>query len=257
MRIFAVSDLHLDYAPNRAWVEQLSLQDYQGDALILAGDISDRLSLLTDGLEALKRRFAVVLYVPGNHDLWVHREGLGDSFEKFHAVRDIASSRGIHLTPFRHGGLAIVPLLGWYDYSFGIPGDYLKNAWTDYRACRWPEGWDDAAVTRWFVERNPTRSCPELERASKIITFSHFLPRIDVMPERIPEKHRQLYPILGTTLLDEQLRELGASMHVYGHSHVNRHVAIDGVTYVNNAFGYPSEAHHTARQLVHLYTEDG
>jgi predicted phosphodiesterase len=254
MRVFAVSDLHLDYAPNLAWVEKLSLQDYQNDALILAGDISDRLALLEDGFEALKRRFAVVLYVPGNHDLWVHREHLHDSFEKFEIVRKAALERGIGMTPFRHDDVAIVPLLGWYDYSFGNPDDYLKGAWTDYRACRWPEGYDDAAVTRWFVDRNPSGPLPETVGADKIITFSHFLPRIDLMPDRIPEKHRKLYPILGTSALDSQIRQLGASLHIYGHSHVNRHVTIDGVTYINNAFGYPSEAHFTSRQLVHVYT---
>jgi predicted phosphodiesterase len=254
MRVFAVSDLHLDYAPNRAWVEQLSRHDYQDDALILAGDISDRLALLTDGFEALARRFATVLFVPGNHDLWVRRERLHDSFEKFDAVRDAASSQGIRMTPFRHDNVAIVPMLGWYDYSFGTPDGYLKGAWTDYRACRWPEGYDDAAVTRWFVGRNPSGSFPEIDGASKVITFSHFLPRIDLMPDRIPEKHRKLYPILGTDTLDIQIRQLGASMHIYGHSHVNRHVTVDGVTYINNAFGYPSEAHFTARQLVHVYT---
>ncbi|GLQ52156.1 metallophosphoesterase [Dyella flava] len=254
MRVFAVSDLHLDYAPNRAWVEQLSLQDYQEDALILAGDLSDRLALIQDGFKALMRRFATVLYVPGNHDLWVHREGMHDSFEKFDAVCETASAQGICLTPFRHEDLAIVPLLGWYDYSFGRPGDYLRSAWADYRACRWPHGYDDAAITRWFVERNPAHSAPELEGADKIISFSHFLPRIDLMPDRIPEKHRRLYPILGAHVLDVQLRQLGASMHIYGHSHVNRHITVDGVTYINNAYGYPSEAHFTARQLLHVYT---
>jgi predicted phosphodiesterase len=254
MRVFAISDLHLDYAPNRAWVEQLSLHDYQDDALILAGDLSDRLALLTDGFEALMRRFAEVLYVPGNHDLWVHRERVHDSFEKLDAVREVASAQGVRMTPFRHEELAIVPMLGWYDYSFGEPDSYLKGAWTDYRACRWPDGYDDAAITRWFVEHNPTRATPELEGAGKIISFSHFLPRIDLMPDRIPEKYRRLYPILGTNALDVQIRQLGASTHVYGHSHVNRHITIDGITYINNAFGYPSEAHFTARQLVHVYT---
>lgn len=254
MRVFAVSDLHLDYAPNLAWVEQLSLHDYRQDALILAGDISDRLALLTQGFEALTRRFAVVLFVPGNHDLWVHREGMHDSFEKFEAVRHLASTHGIRMTPFRHQGIAIMPMLGWYDYSFGHPDDYLKGAWADYRACRWPHGYDDAAVTRWFVERNPTGASPELEGADTIVTFSHFLPRIDLMPDRIPEKYRKLYPILGASILDTQIRQLGSRLHVYGHSHVNRHVTVDGITYINNAFGYPSEAHFTARQLVHVCT---
>jgi len=253
MRVFAISDLHLDYAPNRDWVAQLSRHDYQSDVLILAGDVSDRLTLLADGFEALARRFSAVLYVPGNHDLWVHREGMHDSFEKFEAVRRVANEQGIRMTPYRREGLAIVPLLGWYDYSFGTPGDYLKGAWADYRACRWPHGYDDQAVTRWFVERNPSASSPALAAASMVITFSHFLPRIDVMPERIPEKHRRLYPILGTTQLDTQIRQLGSSLHIYGHSHVNRRITLDGITYINNAFGYPSEAHFTSRELLRVY----
>jgi len=52
--------------------------------------------------------------------------------------------------------------------------------------------------------------------------------------------------------LAQQLRALGSSTHVYGHSHVNRRVMIDGVTYINNAFGYPSESHFTARELVQV-----
>ncbi|MBE1161678.1 metallophosphoesterase [Dyella acidiphila] len=256
MRVFAVSDLHLDYAPNRAWVEQLSRQDYRSDILILGGDISDRIALLGEGLEALARRFSHVLFVPGNHDLWVHREGMRDSFEKFDAVCRIATERGVSMTPYRHGGTAIVPMLSWYDYSFGAPDDYLKGAWADYRACRWPDGYDEDAVTRWFIARNPSSAAANLEGASEVITFSHFLPRIDLMPEGIPEKHRRLYPILGTYKLDAQIRQLGSGLHIYGHSHVNRRIAIDGITYINNAFGYPSEAHFAARELLLVHSSD-
>ena len=38
------------------------------------------------------------------------------------------------------------------------------------------------------------------------------------------------------------MRGLHPRIHVYGHSHVNRHVTIDGISYINNAFGYPSES---------------
>jgi hypothetical protein len=31
------------------------------------------------------------------------------------------------------------------------------------------------------------------------ISFSHFLPRIDLMPDSIPPKFRLLSPVLGTT----------------------------------------------------------
>jgi predicted phosphodiesterase len=252
MRIFAISDLHLDYAVNREWLQQLPLHEYNNDVLILAGDISDRLALLDEAFKALTKRFATVLFVPGNHDLWINREPLHqNSFEKLDAVAAAAGEHGVRTSIFRHGDLAIVPLLGWYDYSFGEADDYLKTAWADFRACRWPDH-DDDALTRLFTGRNPGTSSPSLQGAKQIITFSHFLPRIDLMPERIPDKHRKIYPVLGTTVLDAQLRALGSQMHVYGHSHVNRRVTIDGVTYINNAFGYPSESHFTTRQLVRL-----
>jgi len=40
---------------------------------------------------------------------------------------------------------------------------------------------------------------------------------------------------------------------VYGHSHFNRRVQIDGVTYVNNALGYPNESRIAARRLVSIH----
>ncbi|RDS81200.1 hypothetical protein DWU98_11720 [Dyella monticola] len=251
MRVFAVSDLHLDYAANHEWLEQLPRHEYNDDVLILAGDVSDRLSRLDHAFKLVARCFSTVLYVPGNHDLWVHREPMQNSFEKLDAVLAAAHEHGIRTDVFRNDELVIMPLLGWYDYSFGAADDYLKTAWADYRACRWP-GYDDAALTRFFTDSNPVHS-PMLTGAQRIISFSHFLPRIDLMPERIPDKHRKIYPVLGTTALETQLRAAGSTTHVYGHSHVNRRVTMDGVTYINNALGYPNEAHFTGRQLVQVY----
>ena len=41
MRLFVTSDLHIDYKVNRDWLSQLSDQDYQEDALVVAGDLAD------------------------------------------------------------------------------------------------------------------------------------------------------------------------------------------------------------------------
>ena len=49
-----------------------------------------------------------------------------------------------------------------------------------------------------------------------VITFSHFLPRIDLMPSFISHKH--MFPVLRTALLDKQIRKLLSTLHVYGHS---------------------------------------
>ena len=150
------------------------------------------------------------------------------------------------MKPLHRPVVSIVPLLGWYDYSFGAPSQKLRDAWMDYRACRWPGGLDEEGITRAFTSQNELSfQAP----GQVVISFSHFLPRIDVMPHFIPPEHRLVYPVLGSQVLEEQVRALRSQIHVYGHSHVNRQVTLDGVVYVNNALAYPTETRISARAL--------
>jgi hypothetical protein len=55
MRVFTISELHIDYAVNREWLQQLSLDEYRDDLLILAGDVSDSLAALVECFAALTR----------------------------------------------------------------------------------------------------------------------------------------------------------------------------------------------------------
>ena len=119
----------------------------------------------------------------------------------------------------------------------------------DFRACRWPAGYGPERVAGHFLAMNPENPP---QSARRVVTFSHFLPRIDLIPFYVPRAMRSLDAVMGSTGIERQLRRLGSVMHVYGHSHINRWVTIDGVTYVNNAFGYPQESAIAARRLVQL-----
>ena len=154
---------------------------------------------------------------------------------------------GASMRPYWKNGVLFAPLLGWYDYSFGAPSDDLYRMWMDYHACRWPENFGPEDAAAYFAALNRKMST---DGAGKIITFSHFLPIIDLLPAYVSSRHRLLDPVLGSARLERQLRELNSDLHVYGHSHINRHVRIDDVTYVNNAFGYPGEERITARRLL-------
>ena len=251
MRVFALSDIHVDYTVNMQWVNSLSEADYRDDLLILAGDVTHRQALLADCITAFVKRFAKVLFVPGNHDLWV----LGEPKEKhsllkFCEVADTVANCGASMDVYARGDTLIVPLLGWYDYSFGEPDEDLLHMWADFRACRWPEGYGPAEVAAHFAAMN---RAPPPERACKVITFSHFLPRIDLVPIYVPRKHRALDPVLGTVRLEEQLRRFSPDIHVYGHSHINRSVRIDGVHYINNAFGSPQESIIASKRLLCIH----
>ncbi|MCW8876728.1 MAG: metallophosphoesterase [Kangiellaceae bacterium] len=258
MRVFAVSDIHIDYKDNMRWMLGLSSQDFQSDVLILAGDVSDNLELLAQCFEALAKKFLKVLFVPGNHELWVSHELRGkqndkiNSIEKYHQISELATQSGVATQSYIIGDLTLVPLLAWYDYSFAKPCDKLKSVWMDFRLCAWPDDMQAIDVTHFFLEKNRNY----LQDSNQtVISFSHFLPRIDLMPFYVPQKYRYLYPALGSELLEEQIRVLNPDIHVYGHSHLNIQQTIDNILYVNNAFGYPSENNITNKELLCIYEQ--
>lgn len=247
MRIFAISDLHVDYEDNAKWISNISTYDFKEDILIIAGDISDSLSSIEWALSNVVRRFKVVLFAPGNHELWCFRDkGIKSSLDKYIHVRSVVEASGALQSAYRTEGLCILPLVSWYDYSFGQPTQRLLDIWMDYLTCQWPAGYQMDDIATHLEQWN---FFPELDKNEFCITFSHFLPRIDVLPEFIPNSLKILNPILGATRIECQLRKLNSKIHIYGHSHINQHTRIDDVIYVNNALGYPHETRITSKRL--------
>eukprot|EP00920_Eleutheroschizon_duboscqi_P031213 GHVT01075482.1.p1 GENE.GHVT01075482.1~~GHVT01075482.1.p1 ORF type:complete len:231 (+),score=13.97 GHVT01075482.1:681-1373(+) len=74
MRIFCVSDLHVDYVENLTWLSSLSDVEYRADIVLVAGDVSHDSSRLLDALQQLKRKFRLVFFTPGNHDVWLDHQ---------------------------------------------------------------------------------------------------------------------------------------------------------------------------------------
>ncbi len=260
MRIFAVSDLHADHPQNAAWIDALSATDYRADTLIVAGDVSDDLAILTRVLETLRAKFARVAFVPGNHELWVRRGEAPDSIAKFYTVLDAARTLGVDVEPVRHGapeaGVWIVPLFGWYTTPeegpdtlyLPAPGpDGGLRGWRDTRFTRWT-ALDGRTPAEYFLALNEERLARRYD--APVVSFSHFLPRREVMfrdrhsrPSRGPLRSRRFNfsRVAGTAGLERQLRRLDAFAHVYGHQHRNRRRSLEGVLYVSHCLGYARE----------------
>ena len=271
-RIFALSDVHVDSALNLAWVDSLSESDFQRDVLILAGDVSDRVERLERTLSDLRRRFASVFFVPGNHELWIRRAGPPrGSLDKFEQVLAICDRLDVRTQPGRIGdrkGVWIVPLFSWYLkpeegpdslYTPKSGEDETLSMWSDDHFFRWPETARPAAEFFLGVnERNISRTYE-----APLISFSHFLPRRELIfgmpaPRRWGGSPGDPHPgfnfsrVAGCRGLDVQIRRLGSTLHVYGHQHRNRFREIDGVTYVSHCLGYPRE-----RENGHIRGLDG
>jgi len=254
LRVYAVSDIHVDYPENMQWVEALDVDEYQNDILILAGDVSDDLARLGAAFELLAAKFSAVLFVPGNHELWVDGEQYDCSLEKLEAINALCDSAGIVRSRTTINGINFVPLMSWYDFSFGEPSRRIRRAWRDFKSCSWPARLSsEYEITSHFLAMNT----PHLKAVDNFtISYSHFLPRIDVMPSRIPEERRNVYPVLGSDRLGQQLQQLKPDIHVYGHSHVNQAIELDDVMYVNNAFAYPGEGRISRKQLYCVFELD-
>lgn len=238
MRVFAISDLHTDFKENRLVIERLPDGTFTGDALIVAGDIADQLEVIEYTLALLRSKFRQVCYVPGNHDLWV-RDGAYDSIEKLRRVLETCRRIGVKTSPAKLDGLWLIPLLSWYDPAFADNDEQdlgELEGWADFYFCKWPAGVGD--VCRYFLRMNEVNIC---RRDGPVISFSHFLPRRELLPPREYLKFKNLPEVSGCAPLDGQIRRMRSIIHVFGHSHINIDRVIDGVRYVSNALLYPRE----------------
>ena len=237
MRVFATSDLHTDYKDNFSWLTELSDVAYRDDALIVAGDISDRLEIIRETLLLLRSKFRHVLFTPGNHELWVRGAGI-DSIQKFQEVLELCERIGVATKPLRLEKLWIVPLFSWYDGVFESEGnnERARMAWADFHLCKWPE--QAQPPSEYFLRLN----APHLKSYdAPVITFSHFIPRADLLPPKEYMRFDWLPSVSLCAALDDQIRQLNSTVHVCGHTHTTIDRVIDDVRYIQNAVRYPKE----------------
>lgn len=239
MRLFATSDVHTDYKENMLWLRQLSDIAYRDDVLIVAGDISDRQAIIRETLLLLRSKFRHVLFTPGNHELWVRGEAI-NSIDKLQLILALCDELDVVTTPIRLEDLWIVPLFSWYDGIFDpemtIESDAARRSWADFHFCKWPEG--VTPLAEYFLRMNE----PHLKAYdAPVVTFSHFLPRADLLPPVEYLKVSWLPNVSICAGLDSQIRGLSSTVHVCGHTHISFDRVVDGIRYVQNAVRYPKE----------------
>lgn len=227
------------------------------DWLVLAGDVGEAASHLELTFEALAPRFAKLLWVPGNHELWTlpTRGGL-DALEgeaRYLALVELARRYGVVTPedPFptlrAPDGVDVVvaPLFTLYDYTFAPDdvGPERAKAWaaeegivcTDEALLR-PA--PHADVTAWCDARirESERRLDALPPGAETVLVSHFPLRRDhaVLPW-VP----RFVPWCGTRRTEAWHLRYRARGVVSGHLHVRATRVTDGVRFDEVSWGYP------------------
>ncbi|KAL3945064.1 MAG: hypothetical protein SGBAC_000855 [Bacillariaceae sp.] len=221
-RVLCISDLHVDHDDNMEWLANHTLNEesegitlQQTDLVVVAGDISHDIDRIEQALGYLQRQGSSILFVPGNHEAWLHSSELetGDSCEKLERINEMCQDMGVHTNPVlvgnteeRPNGLWVAPLESWYDGTLSVDNledlcdDFGRWPWVDFIRCRWknfpPMGGRNKRIpnglTEYFLERNQAvwesmedamKSPDSQYSCPNIMTVSHFLPNQQCLPD--------------------------------------------------------------------------
>ncbi|HEX6289200.1 MAG TPA: metallophosphoesterase [Herpetosiphonaceae bacterium] len=252
MKLYAISDLHLACTSNRQALEALPPQPE--DWLILGGDIGETEEQLRFALATLSRRFAQLLWVPGNHDLWtMPSDGpslRGDA--KYRRLVAACREYGVltpedpYVTwPGSPRPYVLAPIFTLYDYSFrpdDVPLDQAV-AWAEETGVVCSDEFvlhpdPYASRAEWCAARcdYTERRLAQVPKSAALIVIGHFPLRRDLVRlSKIPR-----FSIwCGTHRTEDWHMRFPISTVIYGHLHVRATDYRDGVRYEEVSLGYP------------------
>ncbi|MFF4017255.1 metallophosphoesterase family protein [Streptomyces sp. NPDC001843] len=255
-QLMAISDLHVAFEENRRVLEGVR-PEASGDWLLVAGDVGELLSDVEWALGMLAERWARVVWVPGNHDLWTAHEDpvqlRGDA--RYRRLVEICRGLGVHTPEDPYpvwcgpGGPAVVaPLFLLYDYSFRTPAaatkkESLEQAYAAGVVCTdefllhpdpYPsrDAWCRARVAE------TERRLAECDPALPTVLVNHF-PLVRTPTDIL--RHPEFAQWCGTELTADWHLRFRATAVVYGHLHIPRTTFHDGVRFEEVSVGYPRE----------------
>jgi 3',5'-cyclic AMP phosphodiesterase CpdA len=256
-RLWATSDLHVGYEENRRIVAEDLVPAHPGDWLVVAGDVAEKAEDVEWALGTLAGRFARVVWVPGNHELWTHaKDPLRlRGVERYEHLVAACRRLGV-VTPEDDyptwtgtgGPVTVAPLFLLYDYTFRTPGAAdaaaaLKVAYDAGVVCTdeyllHPDPFPDRPA--WCAERVATTAArlAALPAGTRTVLVNHW--PLTRLPTRIL-RHPEFAIWCGTERTADWHTRFAAAAVVYGHLHIPRTTYEDGVRFEEVSLGYPRE----------------
>ena len=255
MKLHAISDLHVGYRENLLALGDLG--KHPDDWLILCGDIADTPEQLEAALAILERKFAQLIWVPGNHELWaVPRKSGLRGVARYEQLVALCRAHGV-ITPEDPfpvwdgdgGPHLLAPLFLLYDYSFRPDEIPIE------KTVAWARESGVVCADEFLLHPDPfaTRGdwcharCRESERRLAKALESHDRPTILIAHFPLKQEHAVLPRIprfmawCGTRETEDWHRRFRAEVVISGHLHIPCTRYVDGVRFEEVSLGYPDQ----------------
>lgn len=159
----------------------------------------------------------------------------------------------------------------------------FHKKWSDFGCCKWPSAFENPnsssnssiisnytneTLSEAFGSLNEpflyslndcenkeeiyTKGTPLSKENDTIISYSHFLPRQELILKKKYLLEPNLTKVIGSFYLESQIRRLSPSLHLFGHSHIPVSLTLDDIDYLQWPLGYTRESE---RQCEKIFNE--
>lgn len=224
MKIGIVSDLHLEMHRDGGGSLVADLMPDGCDVLVVAGDLSSG-ERISDALRTLCERFAHVVFVCGNHELY------GSSPGRVQGLMAAAEARHANLHWLRPSHPAEVDGQRFVGGTMWFPRTSTPRAVNDFRAI--------TSFEPWVYEENE----------ATVRYLSHVVVEDDVVvTHHLPSYRSVARQYVGSPAnaffvcdVEEVMLARRPKLWIHGHTHAPCDYVFDHTRVVCNPFGYPAE----------------
>lgn len=237
MRVYVLSDLHLEFGP-------FDPPPVECDVVVLAGDIH----VGTEGVDWIRRKFPdkPVVYVLGNHEYYHH--AWPDLLDALRARCDGTNIQVLENAAVTLGGFTFLGCSLWTDFCLfgtarkveawvqaaGLLSDYHRIQFSpERRLLRSPDTlqWHEAS-RRWLEAEL------RVHDLSRTVIVTHHAPSARAIP---PFHAGEVLSAAFASNLDDLVAQSGVPLWIYGHTHWSDHFRLGETHVVSNQRGYPRE----------------
>jgi Icc-related predicted phosphoesterase len=240
MKIQIVSDLHLEFAENRAWTNKNPIIPC-GDVLLLAGDIiMDKHRKKIDSFfEKIEKQFKLIISINGNHEFY---SGTCDyAYPQY--FKQISCNRyKINNGILTYGNIRFIASTLWSH----IPSDQKSMYYeimNDYRNIQKKSWGDGVPITIEDTNRYHKLSVEFIESElnkpfqGKTVLLTHHLPYPGIAKDRI----EPAIPCFYGSDLSRLMENYNIALWVFGHIHSSLDGSKGNTRLISNPLGYMSE----------------